>query len=91
MYIRIGRRLPNEPIASVITLASLEATPTGTGLFKEVLGVVEGFAEANGLDVYVENVITKRFADFWRGRGNYNEQDVGGVPCFRRSRGSTSS
>lgn len=85
IYIRVGMRYTQGSLKPVITLASIEARPTGTGLFTALLGVVETCAKANGLGVYVENVLTNQFAEFWRKRG-YDEEDPSGcgVPCFRK-------
>lgn len=83
MYIRVGNRYVQGSYAPCITLASLEATPTGTGLFTALLELTEAVAEANGLGLYIENVLTKRFAEFWRKRGYVEEDHSDGMAlCF---------
>ena len=64
---------------TILDIGSVEVFRPGCGLFKKLLPVLLEKACKAGVDgVYIENVLTPRFADFfrrqgWIERGNYHD------------------
>lgn len=64
-------------------IASVTATPQGTGRFTRFLEFVERHTPFDG--VLIENVQEPRFAEFFRKRDHYREVDTDGIfPSFYR-------
>ena len=68
----LGPRTLGSRLTTVLDIANVEATPTGQGRFRKFLTHVETFEPWEG--VFVENVMSERFKQFFRKRG-YKEVD----------------
>ena len=68
IYVRRAYRFFDGQLVSVLDLASIEANPQGKGRFTKFLEFVEDLLLPFA-GVYVENVQTARFAEFFRRRG----------------------
>jgi hypothetical protein len=69
VYVRKGRRVCADLFYNTLEIATVDATPLGTGTFTKFLEDAETVAEEHSLIVYVENLSTKRFARFFIRRG----------------------
>jgi hypothetical protein len=68
---------------NTLDIASVEVEQTGRGAFRRMLEASRDIAIADGLEaLYVENVQTERFADFFRRNKWIELPDTGGGPSF---------
>jgi GNAT superfamily N-acetyltransferase len=83
IYIRVTQHWMGGKKQPTIDLANIEVAERmrGKGLFTILLSKIEKFAKKARRVVYIENVMNRQFADFFRRRG-YEEIDTGGLPCF---------
>lgn len=81
VYLRKSQRVVNGKMLSALDIASIdvEKESQGKGIFTAFL--VE--AESLGVPIFIENVLTRKFSEFFRKRG-YTEigSNDGLAPCF---------
>ena len=85
MYVRrVDRTFDiGAPRVGVLDLASISVIgERGKGTFTAALEDIEATAEAEGLEIYVENVQTERFQEFWVKRGYERLTKLNRPTCF---------
>lgn len=87
VYIRVGAMpLPDRQINKTVQIANVEVREDcqDQGLFTKFLTEVEEVCDSNDLTLMMENVMTERFANFFRGRGWHEVQRGIDFPSFWR-------
>ena len=85
IYIRRTKRHIDGQIEETLDLASFEIEETfrGKGMFSEMLGLVEDYAFAEGLTIFVESVLNERLRGFLSRRG-YKTSEVDELCYYKR-------
>lgn len=84
VYVRKGRHVCNDQLLNTIDVANVSVHPDcqNQGIFTQFLNEVETL----GLPVHIENVLTERFANFFRKREGYNViADSDGMVSFLKN------
>ena len=69
VYVRYTRHYINGVVVDTIDLANINATQQGKGVFTAFLKKVEEIAKCQSRVVYIENVLERRFQEFFERRG----------------------
>lgn len=90
IYVRNMPRIIDGVGHKAITLADILVTgPQRQGIFTSLLEDAERYCAEHGLTLFIENVVTERFADFFRRRGYSELPDL--APSFFKRHGTIGS
>lgn len=76
VFIRVTERKLGGVLRPTVDIGNVSSHETGRGHFKEWLSVFESLVQEQNKTIYIENVLTEQFANFWEKRPGYQIVNV---------------